>query len=157
MVEEQNDQYHISKLCIELDGHHSQPYMLKNLLWYYSPFNWWKVLCTWALPEGMCSMERIRPPIQGTTLRAQSPLFISTGVLDSSSPLPLEFFSTSGIGFAVSAIKFSYIRKQHGVIYKRESRYKNRIRFINDWKVSICISVNKRVSLILQELIIFKN
>lgn len=50
-------------------------------------------------------MEMILPPIHGTTLRDQSPLFISTGVLDSSVPLCPETFSTSGIRLALSASK----------------------------------------------------
>lgn len=49
-------------------------------------------------------MEIILPPIHGTTLRDQSPLLISTGVLDSSAPLRPETFSKSGIRLALSAI-----------------------------------------------------
>lgn len=49
-------------------------------------------------------MEIILPPIHGTTFRAQTPLFISTGVRDSSVPLCPETLSKSGIRLALSAI-----------------------------------------------------
>lgn len=57
------------------------------------------------VPEGMCVMDMILPPIQGTTLRFHSPFFSSMGVLESSVPLGPETSSTSGIGVAFSAKK----------------------------------------------------
>lgn len=50
-------------------------------------------------------MEIILPPIHGTILTAQSPLFNSTGVFESSTPLCSEVFSASGIGLALSAFR----------------------------------------------------
>ena len=50
-------------------------------------------------------MEITLPPIQGTTLRAQSPLFSSIGVCESSTPLCSEAFSASEISLALSANK----------------------------------------------------
>lgn len=61
------------------------------------------------IPEGIWSIERILPPIQGTTFSSQSPLFRTTGVLESSTPLCPETVSTSGIRLALSEINL-----QHG-------------------------------------------
>lgn len=54
------------------------------------------------VPEGMCVMEIILPPIQGTTLRSHSPFFNSMGVFKSSVPLGPETSSISGIAVAFS-------------------------------------------------------
>lgn len=62
-----------------------------------------------TIPEGIWSIERILPPIQGTTFSSQSTLFRTTGVLESSTPLCPETVSTSGIRLALSAINL-----QHG-------------------------------------------
>ena len=59
-------------------------------------------------------MEIILPPIQGTTLRGQSPLFSSIGVLKSSISLCLKTSCTSGICLALSAFSSLYSKKQHG-------------------------------------------
>ena len=67
-----------------------------------------------SIPEGRCIMEIILPPIQGTTLRAQSPLFSSIGVPESSIPLWPETSCMSGIHLALSAFNSLYIKKQHG-------------------------------------------
>ena len=57
------------------------------------------------LPEGRCAMEITLPPIQGTTLRAQSLLFSSIGVCERSTPLCSEAFSASEISLALSVNK----------------------------------------------------
>lgn len=49
-------------------------------------------------------MEIILPPIDGITLRAQSPLFSSMGIFESSIPMCSETLSASGIGFAFPAL-----------------------------------------------------
>ena len=67
-----------------------------------------------SIPEGRCIMEIILPPIQGTTLRAQSLLFSSIGVLESSIPLWPETSCTSGISLALSAFNSLYGKKQYG-------------------------------------------
>ena len=67
-----------------------------------------------CIPEGWCIMEIILPPIQGTTLRDQSPLFNSIGVLESSIPLCLKTSCSSGICLTLSAFNNLYSKKQHG-------------------------------------------
>ena len=64
------------------------------------------ISCLLSLPVGMCSNEIIRPPIQGTTLRAHSPYLTSTGDTERSVPVSdsADSLSTSGISFAVSAV-----------------------------------------------------
>lgn len=65
--------------------------------------DWINFQWTTNLPEGMCIMEMILPPIQGTTLRSHSLLFSSMGVLENCIPLGPETSSTSGIWIAFSA------------------------------------------------------
>lgn len=94
-------------------------------------------------------MERIRPPIQGTTLRTQSPLFSSTGVLESSIPFPSETFSKSGICLAVSAIITLGNSKTYHISQKKI--LKRRIWFINDFKDPVGLRASKRRSLCIQK------
>lgn len=85
--------------------------------------NWWLMKIEKEVkPEGPCSMEMIRPPIQGTTLRTQSPLFNWTGVLESSSPLCPGTSSISGILFELSAINKQFIRNVVVIITVPSSR-----------------------------------
>jgi hypothetical protein len=51
-----------------------------------------------SIPEGRWVIEITRPPIHGTTLSNQSPLFKSTGIFDSSAPSCPDGSSISGIG-----------------------------------------------------------